>query len=125
LLDAGVFQDLLRQGWIDIIRPDLAHHGITRSRGLAALAETYYTAVAPHHEGGPVATAAALQLAATLPNFFIQHIPVPDSPDDRKMRAELAGEAVERVRDGFAALPTGPGLGITVSQAALEKYHAA
>ena len=39
---------------------------------MAALAETYYIAVAPHHEGGPIGTAAALHLAASLPNFFIQ-----------------------------------------------------
>jgi L-alanine-DL-glutamate epimerase-like enolase superfamily enzyme len=35
------------------------------------------------------------------------------------------GAAIERVREGFASLPTGPGLGINVNEAALEKYHAA
>jgi galactonate dehydratase len=89
------------------------------------LAEPYYVAVAPHHEGGPIATAAALNLAATLPNFFIQHIPFPAADDDRRMRAEVAGTNLESIRNGFAALPTAPGLGITVNEAALEKYHVA
>ena len=37
------------------------------------------------------------------------------------MRAAVAGD-VESVKDGFAVLPTGPGLGITVNEKALEEY---
>jgi len=121
----GGFQDLLRAGSLDVARPDILHFGITGSRRIAALAETYYVAVAPRHEGGPISTAAALHLAASLPNFFIQHIPLPAAAEDRAMRAQLAGADLEKVNDGFASLPTGPGLGITVNDAILEKYHAA
>jgi galactonate dehydratase len=118
----GGFQDLLREDAIDVIRPDIALNGITEIRRMAAIAETYYIAAAPYHDGGPVGTAAALHLAASLPNFFIQQIPLPDAPEDRRMRAEIAGASAEVVKDGFAVLPTGPGLGITVSEAALDKY---
>ncbi len=118
----GRFQDLLREDAIDILRPSLAQNGITQIRRMAVIAETYYVAVAPYHEGGPVMTAAALQLAAALPNFFIQQIPAA-STEDRKMRAEIAGAAIETVRDGYAPLPTGPGLGITVNEQALAKYE--
>jgi galactonate dehydratase len=118
----GAFQDLLREDAIDVIRPDIALNGITEIRRMAAIAETYYVAAAPYHDGGPVATAAVLQLAASLPNFFIQQIPLPEAEGDRRMRAEIAGASVEIVKEGFAALPTGPGLGITVSEAALDKY---
>ena len=38
------------------------------------------------------------------------------------MRSELVSQPVETVREGFLALPTGPGLGIEVSEIALEKY---
>ena len=123
--NAGVFQNLLRESLIDILRPDIAREGISSIRRLAAMAETYYVAVAPRHEGGPIATAAALHLAASLPNFFIQQIPLATAPEDAAMRSALAGPALERIRDGFAALPTGPGLGITINESALEKYHAA
>lgn len=41
------------------------------------------------------------------------------------MRARLAGESLEAVRDGFLQLPRGPGLGITVSEAALNEYREA
>jgi galactonate dehydratase len=120
--DSSTFQDLLRQGSIDILRPDLNQYGISRIRQVATLAETYYVAVAPNHEGGPIATAAALHLAASLPNFFIQHVPRPASEQDRRMRSELTAQPVEVVKDGYLPLPGGVGFGIEVNQSALEKY---
>ena len=106
-----------------MVRPDLARHGITQARRISAIAEPYYVAVAPFHDGGPIATAAALNLAASLPNFFIQQIPCPAADEDRRMRARLAGDATETVKDGFLQLPRGPGLGITVNEAAFSEYR--
>jgi galactonate dehydratase len=120
----GSFQDLLREDIIDVLRPDIGRNGISQIRRMAAIAETYYVAVAPYHDGGPVATAAALQLAASLPNFFIQQIPFPEAEQDRHMRAELTG-AIESVKAGYAELPTGPGLGVTIHEEALKRYAAA
>ena len=117
----NLFQDLLREDVIDILRPDLSLNGISRIRQMAAIAESYYVAVAPYHNGGPIASAAALQLAASLPNFFIQQVPFPQAEQDRKMRSAIAG-SVEKIEDGFAVLPSGPGLGITVNEKALEEY---
>ncbi|HZT32897.1 MAG TPA: mandelate racemase/muconate lactonizing enzyme family protein [Bryobacteraceae bacterium] len=123
LREAAGYQELLRNDAVDILRPDLAAHGVTQIRRIAAMAETYYMAVAPYHDGGPVATAAALHLAASLPNFFIQQFPFPEAEEDRRMRGELTGTPVETVRDGYAPLPTGPGLGIEVRTEVLEKYR--
>jgi galactonate dehydratase len=120
---AGAVQDLLREEVVDVLRPSLAHHSLTQVRRMAALAETSYVAVAPHHEGGPIATAAALHLAASLPNFVIQHIPPTPAADDRRMRDAVVGTDLEVVRDGYAALPTGPGLGIAVDERALTTYQ--
>ena len=124
ITNASTYQELLRESLIDVLRPDIGREGISRCRRIAAMAEPYYVAVAPRHDGGPIATAAALHVAASLPNFFIQHIPLPDAEEDVRMRAEIAGAPIEQVREGFAGIPTGPGLGINVNQAALEKYHA-
>ena len=44
---------------IDILRPDISLNGVSRIRQMAAIAESYYTAIAPYHNGGPVASAAA------------------------------------------------------------------
>ena len=121
--EPGAFQDLLRNDGVDVIRPDLAQHGITGVRRISALAETYYVAVAPFHDGGPIATAAALNLAASLPNFFAQQVPCPAADDDRHMRARLGGDATETVKDGFLQLPRGPGLGIRVDESAFTEYR--
>ncbi|MBI3682526.1 MAG: mandelate racemase/muconate lactonizing enzyme family protein [Acidobacteria bacterium] len=120
--EASFFQNLLREDAIDLVRPELAIHGITGVRKIAALAEVYYVAIAPRHGEGPVNTAAALHLGASLPNFFIQHIPYPDAPQDREMRAALTGANIEAVKDGFATLSTQPGLGVAIRRDALLKY---
>jgi galactonate dehydratase len=121
----GDFQEFLREEIIDVLRPSVSLNGIMQIRKMAALAETYYVAVAPYHEGGPIATAAALHLAASLPNFFIQQIPLPEAEADKRMRGALAGASIETVKDGFASLPTGPGLGIAIDEEVLAKQSAA
>jgi galactonate dehydratase len=123
--DPGVFQALLREGLIDLVRPEIGIFGICGTRRVAALAEPYYVAVAPRHNGGPVATAAAIHIAASIPNFFIQHVPRPAAAEDRAMRREIVSPALESGKGGFLEVTKSPGLGITVNEAALEKYYAA
>ncbi len=105
ITDPGTFQDLLREGLVDLLRPDLLTHGITGVTRLAAMAETYYVAVAPWHQGGAIAHAAALHAAASMPNFFIAQSP------------PGIGAAPQ---DGFFALPKSPGLGIEVDEKTFE-----
>jgi galactonate dehydratase len=123
LREPGEFQDLLREQVVDVLRPDLGTHPLTQIRKLAALAETYYVAVAPHHAGGPIATAAALHLAASIPNFVIQEVPHSEAERDQQMRIEISGVSVEKVDAGYMPLPSGPGLGIRVNEEALTKYQ--
>ncbi|HYO80676.1 MAG TPA: enolase C-terminal domain-like protein [Bryobacteraceae bacterium] len=122
ILHGSAFQDLLRDGLADILRPDLGTVGIPEIRAIAALAETYYVAVAPNHNGGPIATAAALQLAASLPNFFIQHVPVAEAEEDRKIRTAVVSQPHETPTDGYLPLSNSPGLGIAVNEDALERH---
>ena len=104
--DPGTFQDLLREGLVDLVRPDLLTYGISGVCRLAAMAETYYVAMAPWHQGGAIAHAAALHAAASMPNFFIAQAP--------------AVGAATPPKDGFFPLPTGPGLGIEVDEKEFE-----
>ncbi|MBK7927418.1 MAG: hypothetical protein IPJ98_07990 [Bryobacterales bacterium] len=113
---ASEFQDILREETADLLRPSLDHFSLTRIRKIAALAETYYIAVAPTHTGGMLATAAALHAAASMPNFFLTHLPA-RAPDDPVRGLDLT------VRDGYLGLPTAPGLGITVDDAAIARYE--
>ena len=116
------FQNLLRLQAIDVLRPDLTVHPMAGIRKAAALAEAYYTALAPYHAGGPLATAAALQIAASTPNFVMQQVPLPPDDRDLAMREALAGKGLEVPVDGFLELPTGPGLGVEINEDAIAKY---
>jgi galactonate dehydratase len=60
-------RDLLAAGVAGILRPDMDVLGIAATRKIAALAETYYVAVAPRSNDD----ALAVQIAASLPNSFI------------------------------------------------------
>jgi len=117
------FQDLLRLDAVDVLRPDVARLGVSGVRKAAALAETYYVAVAPFHRGGPIATAAALHAAASMPNFFIQEIPRPRDSRDLRMRREIVQEEMESPEEGFLPLPQGPGLGVTLNADAVHRYE--
>jgi galactonate dehydratase len=91
------YQEYLREDAIDVVRPSIMKLGIGGCRKVAALAEVYYVAAAPQRTASQLETFAALHVAASIPNFFIQEIPS-DSP--------------LLVRDGYVDLPTTPGLGV-------------
>jgi len=118
------FKDLITGGGVDILQPDLSHAGgIWEVRKIAAMAEAYDLAVAPHCPLGPIALAACLQLDFCTPNAFIQEqslgIHYNQGTD---LLDYLADPSVFRYRDGHVSLPEGPGLGITVNEeVVLEK----
>ena len=67
------FQNLFEQGACAFAQPDLGScGGITACKKIASLAEANYVLMAPHVWGGPVITAAAVQIDANIPNFLIQ-----------------------------------------------------
>jgi galactonate dehydratase len=69
------FKPFFEAGAVDIIQPDLSHAGgILECRKIAAMAEAYDIAVAPHCPLGPLALASCLQLAACTPNVAIQEM---------------------------------------------------
>lgn len=109
------FRELFEQQAADIIQPDITHcGGILATKKLAAWAEAYYMLVAPHNVGGPVATAAALHLAACTPNFKIQeHF---NDFADAWVQGAASGLPPVDPSDGCFALPEGPGLGIRLDE---------
>lgn len=122
ILDISQFQSLLRFGCVQILRPDAGRNSLLKLKRMAAIAETNYVAIGPFHDGGPIGTASAIHLAASLPNSFIQQTPQPAAAEDRAMRAELTGGNREGAVDGFASLINKPGLGFDVNEQALNKY---
>src|SRR5687767_9164222 len=69
------FKPFFENGAVDIIQPDLSHAGgLLECRKIAAMAEAYDVAVAPHCPLGPLALGACLQIAACTPNHAIQEM---------------------------------------------------
>ena len=118
------FKRFFESAVIDVAQPDLSHAGgISEGRRIAAMAESYDVALAPHCPLGPLALAACLQVAAGTPNFVIQEVSlgIHYNQADADLLTYLTDPDVLRVEDGSIAVPTGPGLGITVDEARVRE----
>ncbi|MFW6267213.1 MAG: galactonate dehydratase [Halanaerobium sp.] len=103
---------------VDIIQPDLSHAGgISEVRKIAAAAEAYDTAVAPHSPLGPINLAASLQLDAVTPNVFIQEQSLGIHYNQgNDLLDYLVNKEVFKYKDGYAEIPVQPGLGIEIDE---------
>jgi len=112
------FKDLLAQGFVDIVQPDLSHAGgILEVRKIAAMAEAYDVAVAPHCPLGPIALAASLHVDACSHNVIIQEQSLGIHYNAQADLLDyLADPGAFRYRDGYVPLPQGPGLGIEINE---------
>ena len=113
------FKRMLTRGGVDILQPDVSHcGGILEMRKIAAMAEAFDVAVAPHCPLGPIALAACLQVDFCTPKAFIQeqslNIHYNAGYDLLKY---MENPEVFRYRDGYVDLMTEPGLGIRVDEA--------
>ena len=102
------FRELLERGGPQYVRPDVAlAGGLTHCKKIAAIAESYHSAVATHNFLGPLVTAASVHLDASIPNFITQEF----SKND-----EASHNAVYKYshcrEGGYILLPEAPGLGV-------------
>ena len=119
------FKPFFESGAVDIIQPDLSHAGgLSECRRIAAMAEAYDVAVAPHCPLGPLALAACLQLAACTPNVAIQEMSlgIHYNVGHDLLNFCTNKEALTAV-DGHLPIPDGPGLGVTIDEDAVREAH--
>lgn len=113
------FKRLLQAGGVDIIQPDLSHAGgITEVKKIAAMAEAYDVALAPHCPLGPIALGACLQIDATCYNAVIQEqsMGIHYNKGREVLDYALNREDFQFV-DGYVRLPVRPGIGVEVNEA--------
>ncbi|HEX4736491.1 MAG TPA: galactonate dehydratase [Allosphingosinicella sp.] len=117
------FKPFFESGAVDIIQPDLSHAGgLSECRRIAAMAEAYDVAVAPHCPLGPLALAACLQLAATAPNVAIQEMSLGIHYNvGHDLLEFITDKDVLSPVDGYLPIPEGPGLGVTIDEAAVRE----
>ena len=117
LLSRYEYREFLENGGCRIIQPDLMHAGgFTEIRKIAALADMYSVPVAPHNPGGPICTAAAMHLAAAIPNFYIL-----EQMEPQRALRDRASTVPIRFENGCFLLPEGPGLGVEPNLDALAR----
>lgn len=117
------FRDLLKDGMVDIVQPDLSHcGGISEGFKIATLASAHDVALAPHCPLGPLTLAASLQLDAVCHNAFIQEQSMGiHYNQDNDVLDYLTDKSALAIKDGFCAIPQGPGLGVEINEAYVEE----
>lgn len=102
---------------VDLLQPDVGLvGGLTEAKKVCDLAHIADMTIQAHICGTPVATAAGLHLEAAIPNFEIHehHVYAQQS-----VNRQLCNEDLQPVAGRFA-VPTAPGLGITLNSDALR-----
>ena len=120
------FKTLLKDGYADIIQPDVSHAGgITECKKIISMAEAFDVAAAPHCPLGPMALAACLQVDATCHNAFIQEQSLGIHYNQGSDLLDyLTDKTVFQYKDGYVDIPSKPGLGIEINETHVRKMAA-
>jgi galactonate dehydratase len=112
------FAVVLRAGGVAVVQPSLGRvGGLLEARKVAVLAEGFGVQVAPHLYAGPIAWAAAVQLALSIPNFLIlETIGTGGGFHGELVRGGIRWEV------GYVLAPEGPGLGVEIDEAVARAH---
>ena len=118
LFGRQAFKTILENGSVDILQPDVSHcGGIWELRKIAAMAEAYDVAVAPHCPLGPITLASSLQVDFCTPNAFIQEQSLGIHYNQGSDVLDyLADPTIFHYENGFVKIMTAPGLGIEINE---------
>jgi galactonate dehydratase len=113
------FKPFFERACVDIIQPDLSHAGgISEVKRIAAMAEAYDVAIAPHCPLGPLAMAACFQIGISTPNHVIQEMSlgIHYNTNGHDLLFYMKNPEVFDVTDGYVEALTGPGLGVEIDE---------
>lgn len=116
------FRDLLVKRAVNIVQPDIIHAGgISETKKIIDMASCWNIPVAPHIHA-TVGVAASIQLLMSTPDVLaVEYI---TSGGSYELRKALCGDAFMVDSEGFISAPDRPGLGIEISEEALEQFAA-
>jgi galactonate dehydratase len=120
LVTQHAFRELLERRACSVLQPDITHcGGLSEARRIAAMAEAYRVALAPHNPQGPVSTAASLEFGFATPSYIICESVHNDVP----WRSDVVSEGFTVEPQGRIVKPnTRPGLGIEINEAEIRKH---
>jgi galactonate dehydratase len=111
------YRPFFELGAMDSVIIDVPWNGFAESLKIAAMADTYDINVAPHNFYSPLATMMSMQLCAVVPNVRIMEMDVDQAP----WVQELVTVTPE-IQEGYVHLPSGPGWGTEVNEAAVRAH---
>ncbi|NMD37122.1 MAG: mandelate racemase/muconate lactonizing enzyme family protein, partial [Christensenellaceae bacterium] len=112
------FRQFFEERTLDIIQPDLCNTGgITETKKICDMAQVYDMGVQIHVCGGPIATAAALQVEAVIPNFTIHE----EHNANLLTKFKEAGKYYYAPENGYYMVPELPGIGQELSESEMAK----
>lgn len=114
------FKELFEKRAASIIQPDITHcGGLSETRRVAAMAQAYGVAIAPHNPQGPVSTAASIEFGLATPNYLICEAVHQDVP----WRDDVVTWGFRVEKNGRTVWPgTRPGLGVEINEAEIAKH---
>jgi L-alanine-DL-glutamate epimerase-like enolase superfamily enzyme len=120
------YQAMVAAGAVDIIHPDEATAGgIHQPRLAGVYAHTQGVHTALHCTGSAFSYVASLHVAAGIPDFLALEYHYIDDASDSWYDSVVDGIEKPLIgSDGYAAVPGGPGLGITPNAAAMSAHGA-
>src|SRR5690606_25026898 len=98
---------------VEVCIIDVECNGILQSLRMATMADAYDVNVASHTASGPLSTVISAHFCALVPNFRAMEFDVDEIP----WRQELLTRPFT-IEDGNFILPTGPGWGVEIDEAA-------
>lgn len=114
------FRPLLERQSLSVVCPDLQKAGgLNEARRVAEFADSYNIPVAPHNISSPIGTIASVHFCAATPNFLALEFHASDVPFWEQL---LMGIDAPLIRDGYIAVPEGPGFGITLNEDVARRY---
>ncbi len=115
------FRELVEQGHVDVLQPDLARcGGFTVARQIALLERSSAVEIVPHCFSTGILIAASLHFVATLDRPTWSEYSVADSP----LVNGILQEPFE-LESGCLAVPGGPGLGVELDPDAIARFRVA
>jgi L-rhamnonate dehydratase len=116
------FRELIERGHVDLVQPDVTRcGGITETLRIAKLAAEHGVGTVPHAWKSGIIKAASLHVNAVLPDGRYQEYCVADTP----INTSLTVERLPIEADGCVAVPTAPGIGITLDEDVVNSLRVA
>ena len=122
------FKDYIGRRAVDIVQPDVVNvGGITEMHRVASMANAFGILCNPHVWGSPVMIAASLHVAAAVPECPPARLPRPYQQEPVMEFDRTPSPIREGIAEpfdqtgGFLEVPTGPGLGVEIDEAAVRQ----